>query len=381
MTSRSDADPQAFYRPELDGLRFFAFLAVYVEHTIGFGSGGSHHHLPAWLGDFLGAVGVAGNFGVDLFFVLSAYLITELLLREISCTGSLDVRAFYVRRMLRIWPLYFFVLALAYGLVFFPVGEGLTWWHLAGFVFFAGNWVYFLHPVVTVAGPLWSVSLEEQFYIVWPWTIRRLGVGRLYLIALAILVFAMMFRWGFNLLNPAEDWVSKNSFCRLDGIAVGVLLALRLRGGVPVLSGLQRAGMLGAALGALLFIARFLDLFSRPIPSVALMLGWLLAALACGAVLLSVLGAQGLPGRLLRSAPLIYLGRRSFGLYAYHELFLKLGGQVFPAHDSSAGQMLCYWFFGLGLTLMVAVASYRWLESPFLRIKRRRFTHVQSRPD
>src|ERR1700675_946450 len=66
-----------FYRPELDGLRFFAFLAVYMVHTVGFGVEHPHNHLPNWLGDLLGTIGLAGVFGVDLFFVLSSYLITE----------------------------------------------------------------------------------------------------------------------------------------------------------------------------------------------------------------------------------------------------------------------------------------------------------------
>jgi peptidoglycan/LPS O-acetylase OafA/YrhL len=95
---------ERFYRPELDGLRFFAFLAVYVEHTFGFGMG-EHHHLPNWIGTALGTIGKAGTFGVDLFFVLSSYLITELLLRERKAVGHLDVKRFYIRRILRIWPL------------------------------------------------------------------------------------------------------------------------------------------------------------------------------------------------------------------------------------------------------------------------------------
>ena len=149
-----------FYRPELDGLRFFAFLAVYIQHTVGFGIG-THRHLPDWLGNLLGAIGYAGTFGVDLFFVLSSYLITELLLRERAARGALDVKAFYIRRMLRIWPLYFLFVFFAYAITFVEPSETLSWKHVLGFLLFAGNWVYFLIPVTTIAGPLWSVSLEN----------------------------------------------------------------------------------------------------------------------------------------------------------------------------------------------------------------------------
>ena len=98
--------PKTFYRPELDGLRFFAFLAVYVNHTVIFGVTGHHQSVPDWVAHGMGVLGTAGSFGVDLFYVLSSYLTTELLLRERRVRGALDVRAFYVRRVLRIWPLY-----------------------------------------------------------------------------------------------------------------------------------------------------------------------------------------------------------------------------------------------------------------------------------
>src|SRR5947207_1159181 len=98
----SDIETPRFYRPELDGLRFFAFLAVYINHTLLLDPARGELWKRA-----LGSIGTAGAFGVDLFFALSAYLITELLLREQKARGRIDVPAFYLRRMLRIWPLYF----------------------------------------------------------------------------------------------------------------------------------------------------------------------------------------------------------------------------------------------------------------------------------
>ncbi len=370
-----------FYRPELDGLRFFAFLAVYLEHTVGFGVSGSHRHLPNWLGDLLGAAGLAGTFGVDLFFVLSSYLITELLLRERALRGALDVPRFYVRRMLRIWPLYFLFVFAAYALSFVVPGEALSWKHVVGYLFFFGNWTYFLAPVTTVAGPLWSVSLEEQFYLIWPWVIRRASARQLANLALGLMAFALLMRLAMGLLHPAEDWVSKNSFTRIDGIAVGALLAVGLRGRVPNWSATSRAALLLACVGVLLAIAYGFGLFRLPVGLLPLMLGWPLAALACGGILLSVLGSGGAMGAVLTSRPLVYLGRISYGLYVYHELLLRLAGSLFPQHDASTTQMIGYWMFGLGATLPVAAASYRWIEMPFLRLKRRRFTVVASRPD
>jgi peptidoglycan/LPS O-acetylase OafA/YrhL len=370
-----------FYRPELDGLRFFAFLAVYMVHTVGFGVEHRHSHLPNWLGDLLGTIGLAGVFGVDLFFVLSSYLITELLLRERAARGQLDVKAFYIRRMLRIWPLYFLFVFVAYALTFVVPSEGLTWKHVLGYTLFAGNWVYFLMPVTTVAAPLWSISLEEQFYLVWPWVIRRSGPRRLVICALGIMAVAMGSRLAMGILHPTFDWVTKNSFTRIDGIAVGALLAVALHGRLPRLSAAARGALLCGCIGVLLWIAYSFGLLHLPVGLIQLMLGWPLAALACGGILVAVLGSGDSFTAPLRSAPLVYLGRISYGLYAYHELVLKFDDELFPNHAVSASQMLAHWIFGLGGTIALAAASYRWIELPFLRLKRARFTVVASRPD
>jgi peptidoglycan/LPS O-acetylase OafA/YrhL len=379
--TRGQARAAPFYRPELDGLRFFAFLAVYMVHTVGFGVEHPHKHLPNWLGDLFGTIGLAGVFGVDLFFVLSSYLITELLLRERAVRGELDVKAFYIRRILRIWPLYFLFVFVAYALTFLVPSEGLTWKHVLGYMLFAGNWVYFLMPVTTVAAPLWSVSLEEQFYLIWPWVIRRSGARRVVVVAIGIMAVAMVSRLAMGILHPNFDWVTKNSFTRIDGIAVGALLAVALHGRLPQLSAAARGTLLLGSIGVLLWIAHSFGLLHLPVGLGPLMLGWPLAALACGGILFSVLGSTDALTAPLRSRPLVYLGRISYGLYVYHELVLKLDDRLFPDYTVSASQMLAHWVFGLGGTIVLAAASYRWIELPFLRLKRKRFTVVASRPD
>jgi peptidoglycan/LPS O-acetylase OafA/YrhL len=381
VASAAQARAVPFYRPELDGLRFFAFLAVYMVHTVGFGNEHRHNHLPIWLGDLLGTIGLAGVFGVDLFFVLSSYLITELLLRERAARGELDVKAFYIRRMLRIWPLYFLFVFAAYALTFAVPSEGLTWKHVLGYMLFAGNWVYFLMPVTTIAAPLWSISLEEQFYLIWPWVIRRSGPRRLVICALGIMALAMGSRLAMGILHPNFDWVTKNSFTRIDGIAVGALLAVALRGRLPRLSAAARGALLFGCIGVLLWIAYSFGLLHVPVGLIQLMLGWPLAALACGGILVAVLGSSDSFTAPLRSAPLVYLGRISYGLYVYHELVLKFDDVLFPDYAVSASQMLAHWFFGLAGTVALAAASYRWIELPFLRLKRERFTVGASRPD
>src|SRR6266496_1180245 len=111
-TSRSLTE--RFYHPELDVLRFFAFFMAYIHHSL------PHHEefytqmgVPHAIAKTIAAIGATGAFGVNLFFLLSAYLITELLIRERQRFGHIDLRAFYIRRILRIWPLYFCFLAFA----------------------------------------------------------------------------------------------------------------------------------------------------------------------------------------------------------------------------------------------------------------------------
>src|SRR5580704_2467620 len=172
-TPTSVASPSArrgksFYRPELDVLRFFAFFSVFLYHFWRPTELYVQHGVPRIVAVLGNGLIQGGVFGVDLFFVLSAYLITELLLREKDECGSLDVRGFYLRRILRIWPLYFFYIGLAL-LPIFNQRHGFTWHHAAAFVLLAGNWsvIAWGWPSPSIVVPLWTVSIEEQFYLAW----------------------------------------------------------------------------------------------------------------------------------------------------------------------------------------------------------------------
>src|SRR5579859_7487512 len=135
------ARAERFYRPELDTLRFFAFLGVFIFHaaprTMGFYNAAGYPH---WLSSLLISIFGAGAYGVDLFFALSAYLITSLLLRERANTGRVDVRGFYLRRILRIWPLYLSFVAFAAVAARFLPGQNLPAQYIVGYSLLAGNW-------------------------------------------------------------------------------------------------------------------------------------------------------------------------------------------------------------------------------------------------
>src|ERR1700754_4664026 len=154
------ADRRRFYCPELDGLRFYAFLGVFLCHVLPLDNTFyQNHHVP--FPAFWAALVRAGGAGVDLFFVLSSFLITTLLLKEREDTGTIRLRWFYFRRILRIWPLYFAVIALGILFARFPRNASfwygnvdLPWKLVVGYAFFVANWLhYFVGPTSEVCGP------------------------------------------------------------------------------------------------------------------------------------------------------------------------------------------------------------------------------------
>lgn len=206
------ADQQT-YRPELDSLRFFAFFAVFVLHALYQPGELAVPVLSGW-SSIRGALVGAGAYGVDLFFLLSAYLITELLLRERRHRGVVRVRAFYLRRILRIWPLYFFVLGLAYSVPILNPGhllfrsKRLVWFSLL-----SGNWsiVAYGWPDSVIVTPLWSVSVEEQFYLFWAPVVKLLSPKRVALLAVGLLAVASVARVAMLLLHCTQPQIWCNT--------------------------------------------------------------------------------------------------------------------------------------------------------------------------
>jgi peptidoglycan/LPS O-acetylase OafA/YrhL len=366
-----------FYHPELDALRFFAFLMVFFHHAFPRDPAfWTKLSVPSLLATMLAGIGATGAFGVSLFFVLSSYLITELLLREKDLIGTLDVRSFYIRRMLRIWPLYFAFLALAVLLQWIVPGQHVTWRAGLWFSLLAGNWFIVFHGFPSsVIFPLWSVSIEEQFYLTWPTVVRRVSETGLLICAGLLLVMATSARVYLGLTHAGESDIWCNTFVQLDPIALGIFLAVLLKGNVPYLSKLARgatliAGITGLALGSIYFGVK-----NDPITTTRILLGYPSIAIGGALVLLSVLRNGG-----SKSNPvLVYLGRISYGLYVFHVLGLMISD--FTVHDqtSSLFRYALRVLVALALTSAMAAISYRWLETPFLGLKER-FSHVLSRP-
>ena len=366
-----------FYHPELDVLRFFAFLAVFFHHALPRDAAlYIRNGVSPAATQLVLAAKEAGAYGVDLFFCLSAYLITELLLREHAKRGTFSVSAFYVRRALRIWPLYFAFLALTVFVI--PTiftDERFGPKYIVSFGLFFGNWVSAAYGLpFSVASPLWSISVEEQFYIAWPLLLLLCGVHRIKQLALVLLATALGTRIFLAAYGAAHPAVWCNTLARLDPIAMGAILAFVLGGRAPKIKGAWRLLMIGLAFAGFLFVAKYLDQDGPS--SIAT---YSITALGSIMLLIAVLrkDASFLQRQPFKS--LVYLGRISYGLYVFHVLAIALVGQLFVIPFLGI-QINFEIRLVLSLLLTVAFAAfcYTWLEQPFLKLKERfSMTHTE----
>jgi peptidoglycan/LPS O-acetylase OafA/YrhL len=365
---------RGFYRPELDAMRFFAFLCIFFHHTLSRPSI-SAIGAPA---DLRGALTDGLKFAVSLFFLLSGYLITTLLTLEKDSTGRVHLGAFYIRRVARIWPLYysFIVVVLLAGTVVTRVLPSAS--ALVAFTFLSGNW--FVSQVGGMAGGLgilWSVNIEEQFYLFWPLSIKFGGEWGRRLIPAVILACSYLILLWFGALGHYSDLTLRfNTLVEMQFFAAGALLAGMLSPNgleIPIILRPLLA-LLGVCCwaGGVRFFSRFNGTGLQTIPAwwaPGALYGCVLAG--CVALFLSF---YGIPRQCLPK-PLLWLGKVSYGLYVYHSLVLALmppwpSGRVYAAMRLGVELML---------TILIAWFSYHWFERPFLRW-RERFTFVPNRP-
>jgi peptidoglycan/LPS O-acetylase OafA/YrhL len=342
------------YRPELDGLRGVAILAVFTHHL-------SHRLLP---GGFL---------GVDLFFVLSGFLITYLLVGEWEQAGRISLRNFYARRALRLLPALFLWCAAFVAVAPLLGGRtaaGIYRGALLALTYFY-NWVPALgYPLVSPLGIVWSLAIEEQFYLLWPPVLvvmlrrgarpRRLACG----LALAVLSVcahrAVLWQTGATVTRLYYG-TDTRADALLVGCLLGVLAAYDLLPRGASFSLFSRAAAVAGAV-ALCWLAA----------TVTWEPGWLytggltLVACAAAAVILTTVVRPWRPAVVaLRLPPLVWFGRISYGLYLWHFPVTRI---IYPNQDRAplAGKLLAG-----ALSILCAAASYYVVERRFLRLKDR----------
>lgn len=310
-----------------------------------------------------------GWMGVDIFFVLSGFLITSILDQQRG--EEHYFRNFYMRRLLRLAPLYYFLFALM--LVLTPRlhihWQPLHLWML----FYGANFVLSFHPELAQIGPfqgfhLWSLSVEEQFYLIWPWMVGgRWSRRSLRWICIAGIIAAPLVRFALLHARVSPLWAYTSLPARMDSLLLGALLALIPR---PSLRTAHLAG--GAALlalGAVVWAEHSAFFESWPMQGVGYSA---LGVLAASALAMS-LNPRAVANRIFSTRVLRFYGKYSYGLYLWHYLFLRQDKELgvwMERHLSSVrlAGLASFAVMLLGSTL-VAVLSYRLIEQPFLRLK------------
>jgi peptidoglycan/LPS O-acetylase OafA/YrhL len=340
--------------PAFDGLRGVAILAVVLYHCI-----------PRLQGTGLEKFIIWGWSGVSLFFVLSGFLITGILLD--SGASSSFYTNFFARRSIRIWPVYWLLLFLYY--FFFPLLFSGYRWMLHGIA--AAPWIVMLlliHNLWPVAlpgaiGPTWALAIEQQFYLIWAPIARRTPPRWLLAVAFAMLATSPLVRLFFGRhLTPT------NTLIHLDGLAVGSVIAIALR--VSGWSPREWKWVAGAALAVGAMGITLMLHHGSALTDTLLAIGF-------GGMLLAALLGQTAPHpgvycRALTTRPLLFLGKISYGLYVTHILvFSVLGGYVDKPLDRFGipGNLA---IVAIRLAVSIGFATLLWyrFEKPILGLKR-----------
>ena len=346
-----DRSSAAVYYPGLDGLRGVAVLAVLLYHS-GLIRGG-----------FL---------GVDIFFTLSGFLITRLLLHERAATGTIRFRHFFLRRALRLLPALFAFLVLWTCALLATIPS--TYWGIVGqyvvaVLLYVANWAGIYGLPMGIFGHAWSLAIEEQFYFLWPVVVAlliskvrhpKLIVGFLAFVAL----MSLAWRLSLALDGASERRIYWATDAHADGLLLGAAAAFLAISPHPSRgAGLPHpvAGLIAATgLGGLLLTAAYNPSYVYG--------GTGLTAIATVTVILAIVRGSSFLARLLGMQWLVWVGRISYGLYLWHfPIFSQFGVLKLPGEVAPHVQVFLAW----GATFGIAFASYVFIERPALAYRDR----------
>lgn len=342
----------------LNGIRFFAALSVLLSHTFAaYEQLGFKRIVEGW---------DIADYGVTMFFTLSGFLITWLLHKEKAAFGTISISKFYIRRILRIWPLYYFfillVLIIAYHMKF-PAGLSYYLFMAANIPFVSASWLPLLSHY-------WSLAVEEQFYLFWPWLLKWFPPIRSITL---FLIFFLMLKGILRIWIPETAAYQFMVITRFDCMAIGGLAAVLLNGDKRFTA--ICFGWPAQLLSWIIVLLAVTGYFKLP--------GFInhdVFALACAVIIVNVAFNKnplvGLNYKLFE-----FLGRISYGIYIYHVLIIYLLGLVIKGRlllFDGISQLILVIFAVVVSTILVAWLSFELLEKPFLRLKHQ-FSKVTSR--
>jgi peptidoglycan/LPS O-acetylase OafA/YrhL len=359
----------------LDGLRAYAIIIVMIFHL---------DQSSGFRGGFL---------GVDIFFVISGFLITSLLIGEHDKYARVDLRSFYARRALRLLPALAIVIAVSIVLVVTVPDlihsnldfrhETLVW--LPAAIFFVGNWPLAHNPIALgILGHTWSLAIEEQFYLVWPFLFlllfSRLRRSTAALVLAGVALIAML----YEMFALHSGWTIIRVYFGTDTHCSGLMAGCALAFLIPILRSRIASHAIYRRLSdcltvvAVITLVLMLFLVSTFDP-VSLAIGMALAVVCASIILFNQITTPLTSLQsVLESAPARWIGKRSYGLYIWHygiyQIVLSIG--FLANHPFTYGLALC-----VVPSFAVAALSYRYIEQPVLRRWKTRFQRTESLPE
>jgi len=346
------------YLSGLNGLRAIAALSVVIAHV-------SEKGLADFGLPFLFELPMAG-YGVTLFFVISGFLITYLLLKEKNTKQKIDIKKFYVRRILRIWPLYYLLLivTLLYFLFLHKAGEIFVK-ELWFYIFFAANIPFIFQNGILILVHYWSIGVEEQFYLIWPWLIR---FARNKLLILSVIIFLILFTikialwfWLGTASYPYRFIMVTRFHCMMVG-AIGAIVFFQQK--MEIVNLLSNKFV--QLISWILFILMGLNVIQIP----AVIGQEIIAA----ASLSMILGQVTINNRLINLETKIFdfVGKISYGIYVIHPLIILILSGLYKNLNIYVGlRYLLVYSSVIAFTLLFSWIIYTYFEMPFLRLKKK----------
>lgn len=359
-TVNTSLDNTKVYMPQLDSLRAVAVLLVIIAHWFN-----NVKYINKYIGN--------GILGVTLFYVLSGYLITGILLKNkaaINNTASLKhaFKVFYLRRFLRIFPIYYILIFIALAFNYDNIKEGFTWhfFYLSNFYF----WMKGQFEVSLHFAHLWSLSVEEQFYLFWPSIILLVPKSKLLIIFLIGIAIAVLFR--LCMISPPNNMGRFLMPGSLDSFCIGALLAYGQQQQPGWYQWIAKHANLLIVVGVLSIMVYKLyehTLFSPQRDYLFLGVYFIIISLLFAlAVLRCSEGVQhNIFGTILNNSVLIYLGKISYGLYLFHNVLPNFN----VGFENSFGQFTPYITQFIKFLMLVGIATISWfvVERPLLKLK------------